>query len=423
MTLSQQLVVVAMTVLLSPGVRPGSDPRGLASDPGLTPQATTTLAPEWQSAVRNLRHPDAKTRLAAVEQLGNAGYTPAAEYVAPLVTDPDNAVQFAAIDAELTFFLAESIGARGILSFAGSHSRAQEAFDAGPLVRTAVAAPLVVIENLTAAMRDENPRIRFDAIHALGVLAEAPLPPAQSKALLGGLDHFDPVMRAATARVLGRLRVIDAGEPLIGALNDSNDVVRRCATEALGLIHEQRAVQSLTERFTYHKKGDAAAVTLSALAMIPNASSRDLFRSRLMDGNDSIRRAAAEGLGRLRDRESLPALRTMMASDRFPNVRLAAAFAVGLMDESQVNVPAQALGSADVGAQARDYLFELGPAALPGIQAALATAKESVNRTDLIRMLGFAGGHEMIPVLEPFTRDRDERVSHAAANAIARLTR
>jgi len=344
-------------------------------------QSTTTLAPEWQNAVRNLRHPDAKTRLAAVEQLGNAGYTPAAEYVAPLVTDPDNAVQFAAIDAELTFFLAESIGARGILSFAGSRSRAQEAFDAGPLVRTASPAPLVVLDNLTAAIRDENARIRFDAIHALGVLAEAPLPPTQSKALLAGLDHFDPVMRAATARVLGRLRVAEAGEPLIGALNDSNELVRRFATEALGLIHEQRAVQALTDRLAYYKKGEAAAGTLLALAMIPNPSSRDLFRARLTDGDDGIRRAAAEGLGRLRDRESLAALKTVMTADRSPSVRLAAAFAVGLMDESQVLVLAQALGSPFVGAQARDYLLELGPPILPALQAALGNAKSAFQNT------------------------------------------
>ena len=69
---------------------------------------------QWQDAIRNLRSPDVKVRLTAVEQLGQAGYSAAAEEVAPLVTDPDDRVQFAAIDAELTFFLVESIGARRV---------------------------------------------------------------------------------------------------------------------------------------------------------------------------------------------------------------------------------------------------------------------------------------------------------------------
>src|SRR5207244_7136183 len=151
---------------------------------------------QFQDAIRNLRHPDVKVRLAAVEQLGNAGYTPAAEYVAPLVMDPDNAVQFAAIDAELTFYLIEPIGGRAILSFGGSKSRAQEAFEAGPLVRAAGHPPVILLDQLIAAMRDDNARIRFDATHALGVIGENPLPPAQAKVLLDGLDHYDPIIRA-----------------------------------------------------------------------------------------------------------------------------------------------------------------------------------------------------------------------------------
>jgi HEAT repeat protein len=116
--------------------------------------------------------------------------------------DPDNRVQFAAIDAELTFFLVEPIGGRAILSFGGSRSRAQEAFEAGPLVRSAAHPPVILIDQLAAAMRDDNARIRFDAIHALGVIGQPPLPPAQAKALLDGLDHYDSsaITNAATWR-------------------------------------------------------------------------------------------------------------------------------------------------------------------------------------------------------------------------------
>src|SRR5207244_2593779 len=127
---------------------------------------------------------------------------------------------FAAIDAELTFFLSEPVGGRRVFSLTGgSRSRAQEAFDAGPFVRSAVSPPLVAVDSLIAAIRDSNSRVRFDAVHALGVIAEAPLPAAQATSLIDGLEHYDPLMRAAVARVIGRLRVVEAGEKLIAGLN------------------------------------------------------------------------------------------------------------------------------------------------------------------------------------------------------------
>ena len=37
----------------------------------------------------------------------------------------------------------------------------------------------MVVDQLIAATHDNNPRVRFDAIHALGVIAEPPLTPDQ----------------------------------------------------------------------------------------------------------------------------------------------------------------------------------------------------------------------------------------------------
>jgi HEAT repeat protein len=377
----------------------------------------------WQDTIRNLRHPDAKIRLAAVEALGNAGYTAAAEPVAPLIVDLDDHVQFAAIDAELTFFLVESIGSRRILSFGASHSRAQEAFDAGPLVRLPGPAPAVVVDNLIAAIRAQNARIRFDAVHAVGVVAQAPLTPAQATALVDGLDHYDPVIRAATARVLGRLRTREAGDKLIGCLNDSSALVRRFAIESLGLIREERAVTALRNLFGFYGKGDLAAETLLALARIGHGSARDLFRAHLADDNPAIRRAAAEGLGRLGDRDSLGALQQIITSDPAAPVRLAARFAVGQFGEPQSHLIAASLASTETGAQARDYLLEIGSPAGPGVESALGVATDVRHRADLLHVLGFVGNRDAVGIIEPYLKDRDDRVARAAANAIARLSR
>ncbi len=163
------------------------------------------FAQDWQAVIAQLRENNRGRKIDALRRLNEAGYGAAAEFVAPLVTDPDDAVQFAAIDAELTFFLVEPIGERG------GRSRAQEAFDAGVIVRAAPPAPAVLLDQLIAATADRNARVRFDALHAIGVIGEAPLSPDDTRRLLAGLQHSDPVMRTATARVLGRLRAVTAG--------------------------------------------------------------------------------------------------------------------------------------------------------------------------------------------------------------------
>jgi len=390
--------------------------------PGAAAPQSAASQGQWQDLIRNLRNPDVKTRLSAVQQLGNAGYSAAAEYVAPLVTDEDNNVQFAAIDAELTFFLVEPIAAKHVI-MGGSKSRAQEAFDAGPLVRSAAEAPLIVVDSLITAMRDKNDRIRFDAVHAVGVIAQGPLPPAQSKALIDGLDHYDPVIRTATARVLGRLHATEAGDRLIAGLNDSSPLVRRYCAEALGLIQETRAVTSLTDLTDYYGRTEMGHATFLALARIGHPSSRDIFRTRFNDPDAEFRRAAAEGLGRVGDRESLPALTAMMASEPNPAARLAATYAVSLLGQSQAKALTAALATPETFAQARDYLLELGPAAVAAVQAALQATNDSRARADLIHILGFIGGQTGSGIVDAYTRDKDERVNRAATNALARLAR
>lgn len=382
------------------------------------------LTQDWQGVIAQLRDGKSGRRIDAVRQLNEAGYAAAAEYVAPLVTDPDDNVQFAAIDAELTFFLVEPIGERRTLSLTGSsRSRAQEAFDAGPLVRAAAAAPAVLIDQLITATADRNPRIRFDALHALGVIGEPPLTDDAARRLMVGLQQNDAVMRAATARVLGRLRAAAAGDALIASLNDSNDLVQQFATESLGLLRNDRAVQALTDRVNYYGKGDKANIALSALARIAYVSSRDLFRARLSDADPMARRAAVEGVGRLRDRASIELARAIAKSDPSSDVRLAGLFALDRLGEPQLAGIALSLGQPVLGAQARDYLLEAGPSAAPAIVEALAKATAPAARAELVHLLGYLGGAADIRALEPLVKDPDPRVARAATNAIARLRR
>jgi HEAT repeat protein len=376
----------------------------------------------WQDVVRNLRHPDPTVRLASVEQLGNANYTAAAEAVAQVIADSNDYVQDAAIEAELAFFLIDRYGGTRIRGLRTSKSRAQEAFEAGPLVRGANPIPPLLVDRLIAAMRDDHERVRFDAVHALGALAEAPLPPAQLTALAAELDHYDPIIRAATCRVLARLRATAAGPAIVATLTDSSPVVRQFAVEALGRVRAEDAVPHLLSLYL-RERTEPAAQALLALARIAPASALEHFRKRLADRNAPMRRAAVEGLGRLQDRESLAALQQILKTDRSNAVRLAAHFALQQLGEVHSHSLAGAMALRDLGGDARDYLLEIGRPAIPGVQSALKVATDAQHRADLIQLVGFIGGADDVALVRPFLKDRNERVVRAADNTIVRLTR
>ncbi len=389
----------------------------------LTAAASAQTA-TWQDVIRNLRHPDAKVRLEAVRQLGDAAYASAADRVAPLVGDPDDEVQSAAIDAELTFFLVEPIGARRTLGFLGpSRPRAQEAFEAGPLVRSAMPAPPELVDALIAAIRDENPRVQFDAVHALGIIAEPPLSDQQAAGLIDDLDHYDATIRAATARVIGRLRLQPAADKLIAGLSDSSPVVQRFAIEALGLIRVSRAAALIAQVLRREEKGEMASTALLALARLAQPASAELFRAHLADKDPEMRRAALEGLGRLGGPASAGTVRPFATGDPKSAVRLAACFALDRLGESQAPALVAALASRETGAQARDYLLEIGRSVLPALQAALRAPVDARHRADLLHVLGFIGSAEDAAVANDYRQDPDEDVARAAADALLRLRR
>jgi HEAT repeat protein len=378
--------------------------------------AIVLAQPEWQDVVRNLRHPNPETRLDAVDRLGRAGYVAAIEPIAPLVADADDRVQAAAIEAELSFFLTERV------TSTRAKSRAQQAFEAGPLVRGSAAAPATLIDVLVTAIRDENARVRFDAVHAVGFIAEPPLPAGQVRALSEELDHYDPVIRMATARVLGRLGQREASDRLLRALDDSNSTVRQFAVESLGLVREDRAVHRLRDLIVRSGGKNIDGFVL-ALARIGVPDDLALFRQHLASPNAPTRRAAAEGLGRLEDRASIESLEQLAKTDPSASVRLAAAFALQRLGQAQSHTIASMLILEREGEQARGYLFELGRAAVPGLQSVLAVATDSRHRADLVQAVGYLGTTADLPLIEPFLKDRDARVSRAATHAMYRLRR
>ena len=165
--------------------------------------------------------------------------------------------------------------------------------------------PPELTTSLLQAVDDENAKVRLEAIYATGVDRagrRSPTPTVQR--LIKALDHYDPAVRAAAARVAGRLKVDEAGDALIKAINDSQPEVRFAAMRALGAIREPRAVAALTEQLAYYKKGEGAWSALDALARIGSPASVPLFKGAAA-GQGSVHPARGDGGARTRRRHGV----------------------------------------------------------------------------------------------------------------------
>ena len=376
---------------------------------------------QFQDVVRMLRHPNAEERLRSLKMLREAGYVEAAEPVAPLIADPVDDVQLAAIDAELAFFMADD-GTRTRFGFMKSRPRsfALASFEAGAGAVRPIPVPASVIDNLLIALNDETDRVWFEAIHAIGALGKPPLSTAQIRKLIAGLDHYDGTMRAATARVIARLQIREAEDALIAATSDSNQAVRQFAMYALGEIKSEKAIPALTQQVEHYKSNTQATYALLALARIASPASTDLFRQYLAAKDPGHRAASAEGLGRTGAVDFVPQLEQRLQSERGPAVQLAYFFALQKLGRNYLEHIVSALEDDDAAPLATEYLIDLGPGIAKDLARFLGSQEANV-RGRVAQILGVIGGPDVLPALEAARLDRNAAVAGAVAAAIERI--
>ena len=377
----------------------------------------------FDDAVRNLRNPDPEARLSALGLLRGAKHLEAIEPIAPLVNDPVDAIQLAAIDTELALYLVDDVSERRRVAFVvevRSSGKAETAFSAGPLAVWPRPVPDTLLTQLLTAVDDENQKVRLEAIYTLGTIAQPPLGDPHAARLIKALDHYDGSIRAAAARVIGRLQVKAAGEALIKAVNDSQRPVRFAAMRALGDIGEPAAVRALAEQLEHYRKGEGAWSALDALARIGHPSSVPLFTARLNDRDPFIRRAAAEGLARAKDTSAIPALEAGVSTDSSAVVRAAMAFALQKLGRNYVARLANFLDAEKMAPQIAGYFLELGPSVAAELRPHLQDPSDSI-RGNVALILGAIGGQAENAALQPLLQDRSSDVRRAAERAIARI--
>ena len=388
-----------------------------------TPSALLAQQVRFDDVIRNLRNPDPKVRLASVQLLHESKYPEAIGPIAPLVNDPIDQIQLEAIWAELSFFVTHDVPSKkrlGGVVEVRNPGQAAAAFEMGSLALESRTAPPELIDALLKAVDDDNPKVRTEAIYSIGTIARAPFSDSHAAQLIKALDHYDPAIRAAAARVAGRLDVKSAGDALLKGVNDSQAPVRYAAMRALGAIGERHAIQALTEQLKFYGKGEGAWSALDALAHLADRSSVPIFKSRLVDRDPFLRRAAAEGLGRSGDTSEVPAMEIAAGNDTSDMVRGAMAFALQKLGRNYVPRLAEFLDSDKTAPQIADYLLELGPSIAPTLLSHLQDPSPAI-RGNVATVLGAIGNDAALTALQPLTSDKDRAVAQAAARAIERI--
>jgi HEAT repeat protein len=412
--------IVVLALGLGSGVAGGGVAAGGLPAPGAGPQVQRS----YEDYVADLASTDPDTRVRALRTLAASGYPEALGAMASLLGDPVDSIQLETINRVLDFYAAERPSGKKrvalVVEVRSKGGDAERLYDAGPFVVLPRRTPPELPTGLSVAMRDQNPQVRVEATYTLGIVATPPLDPAVANVLQGGLR--DPLrdMRVAAARVLGALRVTQAGDALIEAVNDPENDVRTAAMRALGDVRERRAVHALSQQFAYYGKGPLADAALDGLARIADPSSAPLFRSQLSSKDPVMRRRAAEGLARCGDAQAAAGVGAALASDGQAQVQLARAFAMEAAGQGGLDLLVAGLANEENEAQVLSYLVELGQPIAPRLAGGLGHREPAV-RGRVAMALGLIGGEQALAALEPVRRDPDTDVARAAERAIARI--
>lgn len=196
------------------------------------------------------------------------------------------------------------------------------------------------IRALVGALDDNNDGVQACAAKALAQIGNAAFLP-----VLSALEHGSNIQRRRAAEILGELRASRAIEPLIGALDDSDEAVQVCAAKALTQIGNAAipALLSVLEDGSNLQQKRAAEV----LGNIGDQRAVPALIDALAQGYPALRQQAARGLGDLKDNVAVPALIAAMQDKDVP-VRVSAAEALGkIRDRRAIQALQSALHEGD----------------------------------------------------------------------------
>jgi hypothetical protein len=159
-----------------------------------------------------------------------------------------------------------------------------------------------------------------------------PTDPAVIPVLAGAMADPDRCVARTAARFLGRMEQDQAHDRLLVALRDTSPPVREMAAMGLGVAEPQAALVPLTEALSDDVEPRVRVMAAWALGELENPEAIEPLSRALTDGPPPLRRVAASALGEIEHTDAVPAL-IRAVSDPDAIVRAQAAWALGEIED------------------------------------------------------------------------------------------
>jgi len=411
------LLLVSATLLLpAQDVRP-KDVREMA-------KAGSSAIPKLQDLLKN---PDSGVRIEAVRQITEIGTAASLDALILASRDNDPEVQIRATDGLVNFYLPGYVktGIGASLRRVGSSIKGRFTDTNDQVIDPYVTVRPEVIDTLgKLASGGGNMDSRANAARALGILRGGKALPD----LVEALHSKDSNVIYESLVALQKIRDESAGPRVTFLLHDLDQKVQIAAIETTGLLRAKDGVPELADVLKRARDAKVKRAALTAIAMLPLQSSRDLYAQYLHDKDDAMRAAAAEGYARLRNPDDLPMLEKAWQDEGKTPPRLSLAFAQVMLGKTEIaefsplKYLIDTLNSASYKGEAFPFLVEL--ARDDQVRKALYGPLEAGTRAEKIGLAGVlarSGDQESIPHLQKLSNDPDADVAQEGLRALRAL--
>jgi HEAT repeat protein len=402
-----------------------------AQDAALRPKDVREMGKGGADAIPKLAallaNADFEVRLEAVKQISEIATQYSLDPLIQATHDSDAEIQIRATDGLVNFYLPGYLktGFGASLRRAGTSIKGHFTDTNDQVIDPYITPRADVIAALGLLARNGSKvESRANAARAIGILrGKAAIPD-----LVQAMHSKDTAVIYESLVAVQKIRDPEAAASIAFLLRDLDSKVQVAAIETTGLLLNKSALPDLVDVLNHARDSKVRRAALTAMAMLPAESSREIYARYMVDKDDKMRAAAAEGYARLKNPADLPMLEKAYQDEGKTSPRLSMAFAQVMLGKTEISEfsPLQylvnTLNSAAYHGEAFPFLVEL--ARESSVRKSLytpllqGTRDEKIN---LARVMGRSGDKDDAPQLEKLSHDSDPEAAQEGLRALRNL--
>jgi HEAT repeat protein len=374
-----------------------------------------------------LSDPVLEVRIEAVKSIVEIGTQHSLDPLIQATRDPDEEIQIRATDGLVNFYIPGYVktGLTANIRRAGNVIKSRFTDLNDQVIEPYVQLRPEVIEALGKVARGGmSMQARANAARAAGILrGKAAIPD-----LVEALRTKDDQVIYESLVALQKIRDPESAMRISFLLRDFNEKVQIAAIETTGLLQNKEALPALQKALADARSDKVKRAALTAIAMMPDETSRPIYTQYFKDRDDGLRAAAAEGYARLGDHADLAMLEKAFADERKMSPRLSQAFALVMLGHREISEfsPLQylinTLNQKTWRGVASAFLIEV--ARQPDVRQSLYPALKTGTKDEKIGLadvLSRSGDKATVAHLETLTKDSDTDVAQESLRSLRNL--